>query len=135
MTLCDAGPLFALIDRRDAAHSKCVEIFRTLEKPLLTTWACFTEAMYLLGRDSGWKPQSELWIYRTSGMLHFQEFTLEDEEQMASLMERYRDVPMDLADASRVTTAETTGLRRIFTLDRDFLIYRTGNGDAFEVVP
>jgi predicted nucleic acid-binding protein len=54
---------------------------------------------------------------------------------MRELMEQYRDVPMDLADASIVAAAETRRLRRVFTLDSDFLIYRTGDGDGFEVVP
>lgn len=39
---------------------------------------------------------------------------------MRSLMEKYRDTPMDLADASLVALAETRGLKRIFTLDSDF---------------
>jgi len=31
---------------------------------------------------------------------------------------------MDLADASLVATAETLGIRQIFTLDSDFYVYR-----------
>ncbi len=42
---------------------------------------------------------------------------------------------MDLADASLVATAETLNQRRIFTLDRDFYIYRFRGNQSFEVVP
>ena len=45
------------------------------------------------------------------------------------LMETYRDHPMDLADASVITAAETLGTRRVFTLDRsDFETYRIKRG-------
>ena len=42
---------------------------------------------------------------------------------------------MDLADASLVAIAETLRLRKVFTLDSDFRIYRTQDGGAFEIVP
>ena len=54
---------------------------------------------------------------------------------MRVLMEKYRDTPMDLADASLVATAETQDLRRVFTLDSDFQVYRINDQDPFEVVP
>ena len=50
-------------------------------------------------------------------------------------MEKYRDQPMDLADASIVAAAERLGTRRLFTLDGDFHIYRLADGSAFEMVP
>ena len=49
-TLTDAGPLIALIDRGEEKHSACVEVLPTLSTPLVTTWPCFTEAMYLSWR-------------------------------------------------------------------------------------
>ena len=54
---------------------------------------------------------------------------------MQSLMEKYKDVPMDLADASLVALAEETGLRQVFTLDTDFFIYRISNKNSFDVIP
>jgi len=50
-------------------------------------------------------------------------------------MERYADRPMDLADATLVTLAEERRLKRIFTLDADFHIYRLNGRQAFEIVP
>jgi hypothetical protein len=54
---------------------------------------------------------------------------------MPALMEKYRDLPMDLADASLVALAEERTLDRIFTLDRDFRIYRLPRGKPFVLVP
>jgi uncharacterized protein len=54
---------------------------------------------------------------------------------MADLMRTYRDLPMDLADASWVAAAEATGWRQVFTLDGHFRIYRLRDGSSLEVVP
>jgi predicted nucleic acid-binding protein len=42
---------------------------------------------------------------------------------------------MDLADAFRVTTAESLSLTRVFTVDRHFRVYRLKDSRAFDVVP
>ncbi len=45
------------------------------------------------------------------------------------LMDRYADHPMDLADASLVTAAESLRTTTVFTIDRrDFLAYRARIG-------
>lgn len=54
---------------------------------------------------------------------------------MAELMEQYRNVPMDFADASLVSAAETLKVARIFTLDSDFYVYQRYGNQLFEVVP
>jgi len=55
--------------------------------------------------------------------------------RLLSLMEQYRDRPIDLADATLVLAAEKTGYRQILTLDSDFLFYRIGDRDTFEIIP
>ena len=50
-------------------------------------------------------------------------------------MGKYRDKPMDLADASIAAAAEQLGTRRVFTLDSDFRVYRLADGSSFEIVP
>ncbi|MFM7903933.1 MAG: DNA-binding protein, partial [Microcystis sp.] len=48
-------------------------------------------------------------------------------------MERYEDIPMDLADASLVVLAENLGHGRILTSDRrDFSIYRWQDNHTFQ---
>ena len=54
---------------------------------------------------------------------------------MRALMEKYRDLPMDLADAALVRVAERHSVTEIFTLDRKhFTIYRAGRG-RFLIIP
>lgn len=51
--LADTGPLVGITDRNDTHHAVCQSILRKLREPLETTWPCFTEAMYLLGKADG----------------------------------------------------------------------------------
>ena len=56
MTLTDAGALVALLDADDPYHTACMAAAQQLPAgPLLTTWVCFTEAMYLLGTVGGYR--------------------------------------------------------------------------------
>jgi predicted nucleic acid-binding protein len=51
-------------------------------------------------------------------------------------MEKFRDLPMDLAHAALVRVAEREGLTQIFTVDRrHFSIYRPGRRRRFGIVP
>lgn len=136
MTLCDAGPLFALIDPSQAGpHARCRAVLPGLGSPSLTTWPCFTEARYLAHRRGGWPMQALLWKYVQEGALRLHRPDPGEVDRASRLMERYRDVPMDLADASLVAAAEVLGASLIFTLDRDFHVDRIGGTRAFEVVP
>ena len=103
--------------------------------PMVTTWPAFTEAMYLLGRAGGWPPQAALWGMLERGMLQIAELSDAAAMRMRGLMEQYRDLPMDVADASLVALAEERGQTRIFTLDSDFQVYRLQRGRTFTIVP
>ncbi len=57
-----------------------------------------------------------------------------DYDRLLSLMERYSDRPMDLADATLVLAAERTGYSQILTLDSDFLFYRINDRSSFDTI-
>ena len=136
MTLTDTGPLVALVNKNDPNHRRCLAATRRLPAgPFVTTWPCFTEAMYLVFQAGGYPAQAELWRWRTAGRLSLHDLTGSEMERMAALMDKYKDQPMDLADASLVAAAERLGLKRLFTLDSDFYIYRLADGSALECVP
>jgi predicted nucleic acid-binding protein len=50
-------------------------------------------------------------------------------------MEKYSDTPMSLAGATLVTVAEHLRLKRIFTLDSDFDVYRVRGRQRFVRIP
>lgn len=132
--LVNAGPLVALIDRSDPYHQRCVAALATIRDALSTVWPAFTEAMYLLRADS--RDQRSLWDMVNIGGVRLVELGPEDFPRMCELMWKYRDLPMDLADAALVRVAERDGLRRIFTVDRqDFEVYRPHRFGRFEIIP
>ncbi len=135
MILTDAGPLVAIIDRDEPAHDRCVALLGSLRSPMLTTWPAFTEAMYLLAATAGWFGQEPLWRMVKRGHLQIAEATQRTLERLPILMEKYRDLPMDLADASLVALAEENRLDHIFTLDGHFHVYRLPLGKGFTLLP
>lgn len=135
MILTDAGPLVAIIDRGEADHTRCMATLEELASPMLTTWPAFAEAMYLLGDAAGWPGQEPLWRLVRREDLQVAEAGRRTVERMEALMAKYRDLPMDLADASLVALAEETGLTRIFTLDEHFRLYRLFGRKRFVVIP
>ena len=136
MTLCDTGPLVALIDRDDPHHPRCVAALDELPPDaLVTSWPCLTEAMYLLGRAGGLLAQEALWSYLDDELVVLHVPEAEEWKRMRALMQQYYDTPMDLADASLVAAAEQLDLLRIFTLDSHFRAYRVHGEQPFDIVP
>ena len=79
--------------------------------------------------------QQLLWRMVQELSLRLHRTTEEETLRALTLMEQYRDVPMDLADATLMAAAESLRIEHIFTFDRDFFIYRSAAGKALNVVP
>ena len=132
--LVDAGPLIALLDRSDGNHAEAVAALREIRDPLLTVWPAYTEAMYFL--SDSWRGQAALWEMVTTGVLSLAALDGGDVSRMAALMGKYRDLPMDLADAALVRVAERERIRQVFTFDQsDFRVYRPLGLGRFNVLP
>ena len=105
-----------------------------MEGPLLTVWPVLTEAFYLLGFS--WKAQDNLWEYLARGRIEVAGLERSAQDRCRTLMSKYRDLPMDLADASMVAVAEAKKVKSIFTLDhKDFNLYRPSHIKRFELIP
>lgn len=134
MILCDAGVLLCLVDRTQPQHENYKNLVMRVNKPMVTTWACLTEVMYLSLHRGGWVMQKQLGEMILDGLLTIYEIQSSDYNRLFVLMEKYQDRPMDLADATLVLTAEKTGCYQIFTIDSDFLFYRIDNHISFEII-
>jgi uncharacterized protein len=130
--LIDTGPLVALLVRRDQYHQWAIQHRQNLEPPFLTCEAVVTEAAYLIAR-SGQNHARVLELLRRD-ILRIG-LRLDDElEPVISLMQRYRDVPMSLADACLVRMAELYPGSRIMTIDSHFRRYRKHRRQAIPLV-
>jgi hypothetical protein len=132
--LVDTGPIVALLDRSDDHHEHIVEALEGIEDPLVTVWPVVVEAMYLLAFS--FQAQKALFEMLETGAIGLLDLAAADLPALKSLMEKYRDLPMDLADAALVRIAERDGVRRVLTLDRrDFAVYRLARRGKFTVLP
>jgi predicted nucleic acid-binding protein len=102
---------------------------------MITTWPVVTEAMYLLGDAAGWEAQQALWQMIERNALEVADLSPNEVARARALMEKYNDTPMGIADATLVAIAETHGLKRVFTLDSDFRVYRYRGRESFDIVP
>lgn len=133
MILLDTGPLVALFDPRDPAHATCRSKLAALSEPLLTTLPVLTEAFHLLSPGSQGCVALAEFIRRGGVML----WHMDDNAtgRALHLMDKYRDHPMDLADASLVAAAEHFRTQRVFSLDRaDFTTYRARLGASYRAL-
>ena len=130
--LLDTGCLVALLDRRERFHQQCVAVVTALPPPLFTCDAVIAESIHLLrhvhGADQAILEDVRVGTYRLAHVLASRA------ADVARLMKKYADIPMDLADACLVDLATQTGSGRILTLDSDFRFYRWGRNRPFELL-
>jgi uncharacterized protein len=132
--LIDTGAILALLDRDDEWHRPCVEAFNATLLPLLTTEAVLTEVFRLTKRDA--RDIQSVWTLLRSGSVKLATITDEELPEIHSLMTKYRDRPMDFADATLVYLAARESLSLILSVDHDdFETYRIGGRKRFSILP
>jgi hypothetical protein len=126
--LADTGPLVASFDRGDPEHQRARRFLSGFEGNLITTWPVLTEVCHLLPRHV----VERFMTWAGAGGLVVYEMPPDTLHDLHALMQKYANLPMDLADASLVWLAGAVGLFDIVTLDdRDFTVYRTAAGKPF----
>ncbi len=128
--LLDTGALVAIVNRRDRHHLRLTELLKSFEGRFLTTWPVVAEACsfmpdHLQVRVLDWIAAAGVEVVSIDAGLDF----------MRKTMDAYRDLPCDFADASLVFAAKKTGVRDVWTLDRDFLVFRLPDRSRFTLVP
>jgi hypothetical protein len=131
--IADTGFWLALANRRDRHHAACKRALDAVKERLITTWPVLTETCHLLVSRLG--PSAALAFVDSAGHGAFDVFELVPVHltRVHQLMERYRDLPLDLADASLVLLAEELDSGRILSTDeRDFRTCRFKNRKPFK---
>jgi predicted nucleic acid-binding protein len=130
--LVDASAFIAFLDRSDTNHDACVKALASISDPLVTVWPAVTEAMYLLSGSRNGQDALFDMIEDDGVALVSQDET--DLARMKILMRKYRNLPMDLADAALVRLAERERLTRILTFDKHFAIYALPGRARFTLI-
>ena len=130
----DTGPLVAYVDRRDRAHQAVAAVLEPFTGQLITTSAVITEAMYFLSDVSG-GPLALAELITAASTLIVDLVEPEALREAARLMEKYRDTPMDFADATLVIASDRVAVTDVLTLDRrGFSTYRTAKRRPFRII-
>ena len=130
--LIDTGAILALIDADEQWHDATKTALAKLRLPLATTGAVLAEVFHLVDK----RHLRATWDFVQSGAVAVLPLTDADLPDLRLLMERYRDRPMDFADATLVHLAARESLATILTIDHDdFETYRFGRGRKFRIVP
>jgi uncharacterized protein len=127
----DTGPLVAYFCANEVRHDWAVRQFERLSAPMLTCEAVLTESSFLLRRQGvpAWRLLEKL----SQGAFRIGLRIEAETAALRALMERYRNVPMSLADACLVRLAEMHRLP-VCTLDSDFMVYRIRGRTPLELI-
>ncbi|HET9217988.1 MAG TPA: PIN domain-containing protein [Terriglobia bacterium] len=131
--LLDTGALVALLDRSQSVHHACVDFYAMWRGAVVTTEAVLTESIYLLSDIP--RGASSCIDFILQGGIFLVPSTEVTLQRCRTLMEKYHDLPMDFADATLVALAEELNTNLVFTVDRDFRVYRIRGRKAFEILP
>lgn len=122
-TLIDSGPIIALFDKSDKYHSKVLKFIKTFKGELITSWAVITEVSHML--DFNLQVQIDFLKWVELGGITLYDIPQNEIVNIRFMMEKYSDVPMDLADATLMYIANKENIKDIVSIDSDFDIYRT----------
>jgi uncharacterized protein len=132
--LLDTGAFVALVDRSERMHADCVAVLEKWTGAVVTTEAVVTETLYLVGPQ--WTAQKVCLEFFLRGAFHLVPSSQASLRRVAVLMEKYRNVPMDFADATLVALGEELETDLVFTLDRSgFSTYRLNRRKPFRLFP
>lgn len=131
-TIVDAGPLVALLNRRDAHHGWARAEFGRRAAPFYTCEAVLAETEHLVLRGGG-NPLQVLDLL-CRGALTIGLGVEAEAERLVKLQRAYRDQPMSLADACLVRLTEVHAHSRILTTDSHFLVYRRNGRQLIPLV-
>ena len=133
MVIVDSGAWLALANPRDRFHGRVRQALGTVREPLVSTLPVLTEVTQLLLARLGTDALLRFMNSWAAGAFRVFDVTTEHVPRIATLMKKYADLPMDLADASLVVLAETLDDGRIISTDlRDFRSYRWKSRHPFK---
>lgn len=116
----DAGFLVALWNPRDQHHTWAIATAKANPPPWTVCEAVFTETEHLLGAAG----RLTLRTAARQGALRFTATLMEEATAVLDLLDKYRDVPMSVADGCVVRLTEILPDPLVLTTDADFKIYR-----------
>ena len=134
--IVDTSALLAYFDAAEPDHQAVTRIIEGSNELLVISPYVVAELDYLVAARVG--VEAELTVLRelSTGAWELASFGVPELEQAASVIAKFYDQRIGVADASNVVLADRYGTRRIVTLDhRHFSVLRPISGGRFSVAP
>jgi len=132
--LADTSGILALLDRDDKHHTAVVEIVRN--ETIIIPSTILPEVDYLATKYLGEHVARAFLEAVTTRCFQYLTVDLDDLDQALKVMNRYKDVPLGLVDASLVALIERHRIQRILTLDRrHFNLIQPEKVEYLELLP
>ncbi len=132
LVILDTGPLVAVLDRTDKFHPWAIDELSRVTSPVITCEPVLSEASYLLKDiDPGYRRiseviESKLVEIKFDLAVHF--------SGVSTLLHKYKDTPMSLAEACLVRMSELYDRATVMTIDSDFLHYRRNGRNVIPLI-
>jgi uncharacterized protein len=134
--ILDTGPLYASLDRRDAAHDSCRRLVEGAREPLVVPAPVLVEVGYWTRK---WL-HAGAWVAFlddvAAGAYQVEDLTTADYRRVRELCDRYADSDIGFVDAAVLAVVERLGEPKLATLDRrHFGLLRPRHVDALHLLP
>lgn len=129
-TLIDSGPLIALFDASDNHHQRIFDFMKSYKGELVSSWAVLTEVSHML--DFHLQVQLDFMHWVEMGAIQLPLIEQSELFAIRQMMQKYTNVPMDLADASLLYLAQRENINTIISIDSDLDVYRTDKKQSLQ---
>src|SRR5277367_6241207 len=124
-TIMDSGPLVAWFSTRDLHHEWAMRVIDDLPVGVRVCEAVLAEVCHLVSKD-GVPAATVLKLLEQNDLVLVS--LVGEISSIRLLMERYKDAPMDFADACVVRMSELNPGAAVCTTDGDFRFFRKSSG-------
>jgi predicted nucleic acid-binding protein len=136
LIIADTSGVVAALGRDQRDHARALAAIQSDPGPVVLSPYVLAEIDYLLLQRFGPKTGLQFLAEVASGAFELASFGRADLARAVTVLEKYRDLRIGLADASLVVLAERFGTTRVLTLDeRHFRTVRPLHATAFTLLP
>ncbi len=134
--IIDAGIIYALSDKTDSWHNKCIDFIKSFKGKLIIPSSVIPEACYLLNKFLGSLAEEKFIDSLANREITIEHFNINDLSRCVELLKKYRDLNIGFVDASVIAIAERLKIDKILTTDRKhFSAIKPVHCEAFTLLP
>lgn len=136
MIIADTSGLLAVFGHDQRDHVRARAALESDPGPVVLSPYVLAELDYILTRTFGTKTELEFLAEVAEGAFELAPFGRADLARAVTVLQKYSEMRIGLADASLAVLAERYGTMRILTLDeRHFRAIKPLHADAFTLLP